>query len=201
MAEVEAAILELVFDALPKKTVRALDVGCGGGQTEVALLSRRAEHIELVALDPSRKMIAYARRRTAQLEGKVACVLGSADDLPFGDGCFDCVFSIASIKHWPDPGRGLGECVRVVKPGGSLLVFEADRACPKADVRRFVRTLPLPRIIKPFARLMFQRQVANRSFDARELSELAAPFSGLMDVIELRNLDQTPILFLRGQKR
>ena len=201
MAEVQATILEVVLNSLPKGTVRALDVGCGGGQTEVELLSRRPDDLELAALDPSRKLIAYSRKRTAQYEDKTVCVRGTAHDLPFGDGCFDCVFSIAAIKHWPDPGRGLRECVRVLAPGGSLLVFEADRRCPEEEVRRFVRTLPLPRIIKPLARRMFRSQVANRSFDSRELGAFVSPLSEMMDIVELRTLDQTPLLILRGRKR
>jgi ubiquinone/menaquinone biosynthesis C-methylase UbiE len=198
MAEVQAAVLEVVLDALPKGTVRALDVGCGGGQTEVGLLSRRPDDLELAALDPSRRLIDYSRKRTAQYEGKTVCVRGTAHDLPFGDGCFDCVFSIASIKHWADPGRGLRECVRVLAPGGSLLVFEADRGCPEEEIQRFVGAL---RIVKPLARRMFRSQVANRSFDSHELGAFASPLSGMIDIVELSTLDQTPLLILRGRKR
>jgi SAM-dependent methyltransferase len=48
-------------------------------------------------------------------------VRGVAEDLPFVDGAFDAVVSIAVLEHVKDPFRAAAEMARVLKPGGDLL--------------------------------------------------------------------------------
>lgn len=47
-------------------------------------------------------------------------VLGVAEELPFRDGVFDAVVSVAVLEHVKDPFRCAAEMVRVLKPGGEL---------------------------------------------------------------------------------
>ncbi len=47
-------------------------------------------------------------------------VLGVAEELPFSDGVFDAVVSVAVLEHVKDPFRCAAEMVRVLKPGGEL---------------------------------------------------------------------------------
>lgn len=47
-------------------------------------------------------------------------VLGAAEELPFSDGVFDAVLSVAVLEHVKDPFRCAAEMVRVLKPGGEL---------------------------------------------------------------------------------
>ncbi|MEO8054548.1 MAG: methyltransferase domain-containing protein [Acidobacteriota bacterium] len=49
----------------------------------------------------------------------------SSESLPFSDGDFDLVYSIAALEHVPDPGGTLAEVMRVLRPGG-LAVHEID---------------------------------------------------------------------------
>ena len=49
----------------------------------------------------------------------------SSEKLPFADGEFDLVYSVAALEHVPDPGRTLEELIRVLQPGG-LAVHEID---------------------------------------------------------------------------
>jgi ubiquinone/menaquinone biosynthesis C-methylase UbiE len=57
-------------------------------------------------------------------------------DLP--DGGFDAVVSVGSIKHWPDPVRGLKEARRVCRGAGRVVVAEVHRGCSIEDCRRLV---------------------------------------------------------------
>src|SRR5262249_30342394 len=44
--------------------------------------------------------------------------------LPYPDGVFDLVASTTSFDHWADQRAGLGECARVLVPGGHLLLAD-----------------------------------------------------------------------------
>ncbi len=54
-------------------------------------------------------------------------VVGSAEELPYADGTFDCVCSMGVIHHIPDAGRAVGEFYRVLKPGGRLILMVYHR--------------------------------------------------------------------------
>jgi hypothetical protein len=49
-------------------------------------------------------------------------VVADAQHLPFADGVFDMVFSQSVVEHIPDPFKYVNELVRVLKPGGTLLL-------------------------------------------------------------------------------
>lgn len=150
-----------------------LDVGCGGGQLVMSIAGRRPD-LRVVGLDRSADQIARAQKRAARAGVRVELVEGSALALPFSDGTFDQVVSVASIKHWPDPARGLGECVRVLAPGGRLLVAEADRGCHLDDARRFVASTRLPRAARLLALPAFRTWVAGRGIDLDDARALLA---------------------------
>jgi SAM-dependent methyltransferase len=94
---------------------KALDVGCGEGRFCRML---RAKGIEAVGLDPTRPLLAHAR----QLDPGGAYIEGVAETLPFGDGAFDLVVSYLSLIDIPDVRRAIPEMVRVLAPGGQLLI-------------------------------------------------------------------------------
>ncbi len=52
-------------------------------------------------------------------------VQGDAQALPFADGCFDAVFTVAALEHVPEPERALGEIDRILRPGGIALIYPA----------------------------------------------------------------------------
>ncbi len=120
---------------------RVLDVGCGGGQVAHALAERHPGY-DLTGLDLSHDQVRRADRRTVHAD-RVRFVQGSALELPFADGSFDAVYSIASLKHWPDIARGAAECARVLRPGGLLCLVEVERGCAVDDAWRFVRSAPI----------------------------------------------------------
>jgi SAM-dependent methyltransferase len=115
----------LLLDRIgPARDLRILDVGCGDG----ALATRLAEGgARVTGLDASADMLAAARRRTTAAGVEVDLVEGDAGELPFPAGQFDCVVSVATLCFVDDPRRAIREMVRVLKPGGRLILGELGR--------------------------------------------------------------------------
>lgn len=95
---------------------RVLEVGCGRGHLVKHL---REEGVDAIGVD-----LNPAAAEHAVTEGISQM---DATDLAFEDGSFDAIVSMHAIEHIPDLDAALGEMVRVVRPGGQLvLVYPAE---------------------------------------------------------------------------
>ncbi len=105
-----------------------LDVGCGIGHWGRALLPHLGDATTLVGIDrePDWVVEATARARAFGLEGRATYRQGTVEALPFEDGAFDLVTCQTVIMHLADPMIGLREMLRVLAPGGRLLVAEPN---------------------------------------------------------------------------
>ena len=104
----------------------ALDVGCGTGEDVLALAAGVAPGGHAVGVDLSATMIATARQRSGKLHSAARFVRADAHNLPFRDAYFDAVRTERLLQHSPRPQIALGEMIRVLKPGGRLVIWEAD---------------------------------------------------------------------------
>ena len=96
------------------------DLGCGTG----ALLPALAPHVaRVIGVDASSEMLAAARARGGEL-GNVELREGTLEALPLKDGSLDAVTMMLVLHHVPVPSLALAEAVRVLKPGGRLLVVD-----------------------------------------------------------------------------
>jgi ubiquinone/menaquinone biosynthesis C-methylase UbiE len=99
---------------------RVLDVGAGTGRTARALLPASDFDGLLVCLEPSCRMLALGRRLTAHPD--VAWIRGWAVPLPFPSASFDFVVSLEMLEFTSKPKQTVQEIVRILRPGGWLLV-------------------------------------------------------------------------------
>jgi ubiquinone/menaquinone biosynthesis C-methylase UbiE len=101
-----------------------LDVGCGGGRT-VSKLAGLATQGKVYGVDYSEASVAASRRTNAQwIEmGHVEVQQGSVSKLPFPDGMFDLVTAVETHFWWPDLPGDMREILRVLKPGGKLVII------------------------------------------------------------------------------
>ncbi len=109
----------MVQEAVVHQGERALDVCCGTGDVAFALLGARGE---VTGLDFSEAMLEVARKRNEG--GAVRFLQGDALALPFEDGTFDLVTVAYGVRNLSDVDRGLSELLRVLKPGGRLVILE-----------------------------------------------------------------------------
>ncbi|MET0343120.1 MAG: metalloregulator ArsR/SmtB family transcription factor [Polyangiales bacterium] len=95
-----------------------LDVG-GGDGTVAELIAPRTERY--VCFDLSAKLLGAAAARLSRTE-QAALVRGDMHALPFQSGRFELVLLIHVLVYADDPGAALDEAVRVVQPGGELVI-------------------------------------------------------------------------------
>jgi SAM-dependent methyltransferase len=98
------------------KNQRVLNAGCGPGFDSDEF--RKAGHY-VVGIDFDRKLVDFAVGRGFQQEGRVADLTRA---LPFKDNSFDIVFCSEVVEHLPIITNFLGECNRVLKQNGLLLL-------------------------------------------------------------------------------
>ncbi len=106
---------------------RVLEVGPGPGHLAVRL-ARLAPNLRIVGLDVSPDMARRARRRAInkRVADQVRMQVGDVAALPFPDGTFDLAVSTFSLHHWEDAAVGLAEIHRVLRPGGTLLLYDVE---------------------------------------------------------------------------
>jgi len=95
---------------------RLLEIGCGGG---LLLRDALAAGASATGLDHSPEMVAIARERAPGAE----VLEGDALALPFAGGTFTAVALAVVLLFLAEPGRALGECRRVLAPGGRLAAY------------------------------------------------------------------------------
>jgi len=100
-----------------------LDVGCGTGHPTFELLGRLAEGGRIIAVDSDSALLDLARRRGHEHVGtRVFFKVADARALDFGDEVFDVVVGNLLLEEVHEPAAVLSELIRVLAPGGRLLV-------------------------------------------------------------------------------
>ena len=102
-----------ILTRFAKGATRTLDVGCGSSRILLNLP-------DAVGVDVQLNKMRYLRRYGAPT------VAGSLFELPFRDGQFDCVICSEVIEHVPNDPRWCQELIRVLQPGGRLIVGTPD---------------------------------------------------------------------------
>jgi len=115
----------LDFAQLPQG-LRALDIGTGLGVLAVMLAEEGASQVIGVDISPGMLEQAEYLRLSRPTPGgeRVSFRLAPAQELPFVDESFDLVTSRLLLNHTRTPERIVREAVRVLKPGGILLLAE-----------------------------------------------------------------------------
>jgi ubiquinone/menaquinone biosynthesis C-methylase UbiE len=176
---------------------RVLDVGCGGAKFTKYVADQRPD-VEIVGIDLSKPQLARASKLLRGYGDRVRFELGDATQLKFPDASFDGVLSYGSIKHWTSQDAGLAECLRVLKPGGPLLVTEADRSATFEDCQRFIANYASPRFLAGPNLAFFRTWIAGRSLDLDDLRDLASRIE--LDDKDVSRIPEFPLLMLSGRK-
>ncbi|MBX7079102.1 MAG: class I SAM-dependent methyltransferase [Nannocystaceae bacterium] len=167
------AFYEASFDAIVQRLgvppgATLLDAGCGYC-LHAARYARRG--LEVTGVDFSAAALRAARENLDRtgLAGKIELVEGNLLELPFPDGRFDVVSCWGVLMHIPEVERALSELVRVLKPGGKLVLMENN-----ADSLHVQLFEPALRTLKRVLR----RKVPDRERTPRGVEEWMSERSG-----------------------
>ncbi len=113
---------------------QVIDVGCGTGNY-TRHLARAAGEGLTVGLDASETMVAAAAERSDR--ANLAYLRGDACALPFEDETFDVACSVGVIHMVEQPMVALGEMVRILAPGGRIVILAS---CARKEGQRGARS-------------------------------------------------------------
>jgi ubiquinone/menaquinone biosynthesis C-methylase UbiE len=99
-----------------------LDVATGSGRLPLALFRQPHFTGRIVALDLSRQMLRRAAANTAAHRERITLLWQGATPLPFPNAVFDAVTCLEALEFLPDARAALVEMVRVLRPGGILMI-------------------------------------------------------------------------------
>ncbi len=107
---------------------RVLDIGCATG-TLLVLARQRHPDIAAFGLDPDPDALVRAARKAGRAGVRVGFTRGFSDQLPYADGCFDRISITGMFSLLPPAEKEttLREIRRVLKPGGSLHLFDVAK--------------------------------------------------------------------------
>lgn len=126
---------------------RVVDVGCGPGGLLVHVAALRPD-VTVTGVDLSERMVELASARLASTvaAGRAEVLRGDAAALPLPDGSVDVLSAVLTAHHWEDLRRGVEELVRVLAPGGSVVVVELRG--PARHVRDELRRALAPAAVR-----------------------------------------------------
>ena len=104
---------------------RVLDVGIGPGLLAYDMARIVGESGLVAGVDLSEAMAEMSRKRCAE-QPWTDFRLADATSLPFEDGGFDALVSTQVYEYVPDMDAALAEALRVLRPGGRLLILDTD---------------------------------------------------------------------------
>ena len=115
-----------------------LALGCGTGVEVREILRRPDFRGRVTAIDISDDLVERGKGLAEQegFAGRIEWLVGDAQELRLSDGAFDLVLAHTLVSHVPDPKRVVEKAARVVRPGGTVVIFDGDYATMTFGVDR-----------------------------------------------------------------
>ncbi len=105
---------------------RILDAGCGLGEPTRALAAIVGRSGRVVGVDLSESILAEAYRRTEGTGLSVEYLVSDIHRMDFPDESFDACRSSRVFIYLDDPRKALSELLRIIRPGGRVVIFEPE---------------------------------------------------------------------------
>jgi len=138
LASMQSAHDALLKELKPREGMKVLDIGSGSGETVLAIAEKVGKTGKAVGVDFSPEGIKLARENAKKrgLEGTTEFHQANAVELPFLDNSFDAVLSECVVCLIQDKQKALNEKVRVLKPGGRVIMHDVITWAPMPQAVR-----------------------------------------------------------------
>jgi ubiquinone/menaquinone biosynthesis C-methylase UbiE len=154
-----------------------VEVGAGSGLNFPFYDPARVERVE--ATEPDSAMLAYVRERAEQAPVPITLTQAPVEALPFSDATFDSAVVTLVFCSVSDPTVGLQEIKRVLKPEGTLFLFEHVRS--QAALTALVQEALVPVTTRLFGNCHWnrntERTVQEAGFHVKEVRHLGGKWS------------------------
>ena len=177
------------------KTKRFLDIACGTGDLSIDA-ARKHPEITVNGVDFVPEMIQVGREKVYQerLSERIQFMAGDALHLPFQDNTFDVAAMAFGIRNIPDRQGALREMLRVIVPGGQIMILEMT-----FTRNRFFQVfynIYLNHILPRLARRFSSNPAAYR-YLADSIMNFPTPdeFTALMEDVGIENVDAYSLTF------
>ena len=162
---------------------RLLDVGCGAGRL-LNRMRKRGWEVEGTDFDPQATGKVSARYGITAHTGDLA-----ACKLP--EESFDAITMSQAIEHLYDPRLTLAECMRILKPGGLLIMTTPNiNSMAAAEFGPFWRGWEPPRHLHLFSVASLERFVQKAGFEISEARSFSADAAGIYRVSKVKQMKQ-----------
>lgn len=107
---------------------RVLDIATGTADVAIQM-AKRLGIAHVTGLDLSPEMLRYGQKKIekAKLEEVIRLQQGDSEDLPFEDNSYDAITVAFGVRNFENLEAGLAEMLRVLQPGGKLVVLEFSK--------------------------------------------------------------------------
>jgi SAM-dependent methyltransferase len=179
-----------------------LDVGAGVGIASYAFAKAGATRV--YALEPSASDLA-GRGAIADLGGELPIVVldAYAESIPLPDRSVDLVYARQVLHHTSDLNRAVGECARVLKPGGVFLACREHVVAGDADLRSFLASHPVEVLAGGENAYPLRSYIGAISASGLSLVRAFGPCDSLINAYPVATtapeLEQVPLLRLRSR--
>lgn len=117
-----------IAQLLPHRPKRLLDIATGTGDFALEAY-RQLQPQQIVGVDISTGMLEIGKQKIAQqqLESVISLLEGDSEALPFEDNSFDAITVAFGVRNFAHIAKGLGEMLRVLRPGGQCIILEFSK--------------------------------------------------------------------------
>jgi demethylmenaquinone methyltransferase/2-methoxy-6-polyprenyl-1,4-benzoquinol methylase len=177
------------------KTKRFLDIACGTGDLSMDA-ARKHPEITVNGVDFVPEMIQVGREKIYEerLSERIQFMVGDALHLPFQDNTFDVAAMAFGIRNIPDRQGALREMLRVIIPGGQIMILEMTFT--RNRFFQIFYNIYLNHILPRLAR-RFSSNPAAYSYLADSIMNFPTPdeFTALMEGVDIENVDAYSLTF------